>query len=190
MARGLYLRNNLTKDTLIKIAALGVIIIAASTSPYFLHAVAKHYFREKIRELVRKRAKKLRELQKRKLLEFKEMPDGSLKIVLSHLGKKLVRQYKLEEMKLIKPKKWDRKWRLIIYDIPDYQRKASDAFRRKLKDLGLYQLQKSVWVSPYECIGELEFLCSVFDINMDNHVHYFKTLEIPKEKEIKKFFGL
>ncbi len=190
MARGFNLKANLTKDTLLKIAAVGLITIAVTTSPFALHAIAKYYFKEKSEKMARKRARKLAELRKRKLIEFKEMADGSLRITLSHLGKKVIRQYKLEEMKLKIPKKWDNHWRIIMYDIPNRQRKASDAFRRKIREMGLYQLQKSVWISPYACLEELEFLCSVFDLNIDRHIFYLKTNSIPKEKEAKKFFGL
>ncbi len=190
MPRGFKLNTNFTKDTLLKIAAIGLITVAAATSPFVFRTIVKYYFREKSKELARKRARKLAELRKRKLIEWKEMPDGSLKITLSHLGKKVVRQYKLEEMKLKVPKKWDRQWRIVMYDIPNRQRKASEAFRKKIKEMGLYRLQKSVWVAPYNCFEELEFLCSVFDINIDRHLCYFKVPTIPKEKEVRKFFNL
>jgi len=152
--------------------------------------IVKGYFKDETGELARKRARKLKELQKRKLLEFKEMPDGSIKINLSHLGKNLIRQYKLEEITIIKPKQWDKKWRIITYDIPHSQQRASQALSKKLRELQLYQLQKSIWVSPYECLGEIEFICTVFDINIGNCIRYFRTSEIPKEKEIKDFFNL
>lgn len=190
MARGFILKESLTKDTLLKIAAVGFIVVAALSSPYFLHMVAKKYFKEKTIDAARKRSRKLRELQKRKLLDFKEMPDSSVKITLSHQGKNLVRQYKLEEMSIVKPKLWDKKWRIITYDIPISKNQASNSFRKKMRDLGLYQLQKSIWVSPYECLNEMEFLCVIFDINMDECVYYFKASEIPREREVKKFFNL
>ncbi len=190
MPKGFSLKNNLSKDTLLKIGVGGLVVAAAITSPYFLSRVAKRLFKDQIKKAVRARARKLRELEKRHLISFKELSDGSIKIELSSKGKALVRQYKLDEMALKKPKIWDKKWRLIIYDIPNSHKKARDAFRLKIKNLGLYQLQKSVWVSPYDCLPEIEFLCSVFDIDMDRFVHYFTTLEIPKEKQIKKIFDL
>lgn len=190
MAKGMVLKNNLTKDTILKIAMAGAFIITAVASPYFIHKIAGQYFKDKSKETARKRARKLRELQKRKLVEFEELPDGTIKIVLSYLGKNLVRQYKLEEMIIKKPKKWDSYWRIIIYDIPNNQRKASNAFSKKLKDLNLRPLQKSVWIFPYECLPEIEFICTVFEIDMDKYVSYFRTKEIPKEKEFKKFFDL
>ena len=190
MAKGFLLKDNLTKDTLLKIAGMGLLTAVVITSPHFLHVVVKAYFKEKTREMIRKRARKLWELQKRKLIEFKEMADGSVKITLTHLGKNLIRQYKLDEMTLPKHKQWDKKWRWLIYDIPNYKRKASLALSKKLHTLGLYKLQKSIWIFPYEIMPEIEFLCAVFEIDMNNWIHYFKTMEVPKEKEVKEFFNL
>lgn len=184
--------NNLTKDTLLKLALTGVFITIAATSPYFLHQVARIYFRERIKKAIAARARKLRELEKRRIISFKELKDGSIRIELTHKGKLLIRQYQLDNLKLNKPKIWDKKWRVIIYDIPHRHKKARDAFRVKIKELGLYPLQKSVWVSPYDCWSEIEFLCAVFDIDIDNYVFCFTVSdrEIPKRREIKRWFNL
>lgn len=165
-------------------------MLVAATSPYFLHQIARNYFKEKIKRAVYARARKLKELEKKKLISFKELGNGKIKIEITHKGKLLVREYQLDDIKITKPKIWDKKWRIIIYDIPHYHKKARDAFRLKLKDLGLYPLQKSVWVSPYDCLPEIEFLCSVFDIDLNNYVYYFKSSEVPKEREVKKWFSL
>ncbi len=193
MARGALRGNNLTKETLLTIAkgvGVGAAVVVAATSPYFLSGLARNFFDDVVDRAVRARARKLRELERRRLVSFKELPSGDVRIELMHRGKLLVRQYQLETMKLARPARWDRTWRIVMYDIPQGQRQASNAFREKLRQLGLFPLQRSVWVSPYECIGELEFLCSVFEINMDNHVCHFTAEHIPKEKEAKKFFNL
>jgi len=190
MARGFVLKNTFTRDTLLTIAAAGVIVLAASTSPYFLHRVVKAYFRDQNKKLQQARARKLRELEKRKLVSFKEFDDGSVRIELTNRGKTLVRRYNLEKMRLTKPKRWDGKWRVVIYDIPLRKKQASNAFRDKLKELGLFRLQKSIWLSPYECLEEIEFLATVFEIEMDRHIYYFLTQKVPCEKEVKKFFSL
>lgn len=190
MPRGVLRKHNFTKSTLLKIATIGALTLVATTSPYFLHRVAKSYFEDKTRKMVRARAKKLRELERRKLISFRELGNGEVRIELNHFGKSLVRQYHLDEIKLERAKKWDNVWRVIIYDIPVAQRKASNAFRKKLEDLGLFPLQKSVWVSPYECLPEIDFLASVFEINFDRCICYIKTNHIPRESEAKKFFRL
>lgn len=54
---------------------------------------------------------------------------------------------------------WDKKWRLAIFDIEEASRWMRDRFRQKLKELGFAQLQKSVWITPYDFLGDLrEFL--------------------------------
>jgi DNA-binding transcriptional regulator PaaX len=183
-------KNNLTKDTLLKLVLGGAVVLVAASSPYFLHQVARNYFKEKIKKAIAARARKLRDLERRKIVSFKELNNGEIRIELTHQGKLLIRQYRLDDLKLNKPKAWDKKWRVIIYDIPHHFKKARDAFRRKIGEMGLYPLQKSVWVSPYECWAEIEFLCSVFDIDIDSHVYCLTIIKIPKEGEIKKWFDL
>lgn len=190
MARGFVRKNNLTKDTLYTIAKIGIIILASATSPYFLHHVVKTYFKDKAQKIIRARARKLRELEKRKLIKFEQLGGGGVRIELTHKGKIVIREYDLEKMQIKKPKKWDNQWRVIIYDIPVSQKKASNAFREKLRQLGLYQLQRSVWVYPYECLPEIEFLAIVFEININDCICYFYTKNIAREKEIKKHFEL
>jgi len=132
----------------------------------------------------------MRDLQRRKLINIRELKDGRAEVSLTHQGKQLVRTYGLNNLKLQKPARWDHKWRLLIYDIPTSQRRASNAFRSKIREMGLYQLQRSVWVAPYEFIAEVEFLAGVFEIDMNKCIHYFHTQEIPREEDLRKFFAL
>ena len=47
------------------------------------------------------------------------------------------------------PARWDGRWRLVLFDIPNDKRKRRDAFRSRLKEMGLVLYQQSVWVYPY-----------------------------------------
>ena len=51
--------------------------------------------------------------------------------------------------------KWDGKWRIVIWDVPEKRRVARDLLRNKLKYLGFQQLQKSVWVTKKNCTQPL-----------------------------------
>ena len=189
MSRGFSKSENLTKNTLLAIAAIGIVFVAPGMAP-LLRGLARNQFGDKSKAAVAARARRLRELQKRKLIKFTELGGGGVEIELTHLGKKIVRIYDLDKIRLVKPKDWDGKWRVLMYDIPKSKKKASDAFRGKIKQLGLFPLQKSVWVSAYDCFSELEFLATVFDLALDKHIHYFTTKEIPRESEIKDFFEI
>ena len=70
---------------------------------------------------------------------------------LTHFGEKAVDVLDKREYKIIKPKKWDGKWRLVVWDIPEKRRQARDLLRFKLKQLGFKQWQQSIWASKMNC---------------------------------------
>lgn len=192
MSKGAVLSGNYRKSLLLIIAegSLALLIAANTGSSVRSSAVLSGFTREMIKELNIRKIRKLRDLRERKLIKIHNENDGSTSITLTHHGKLLVRRYKLEDMKLQKSAVWDKKWRVISYDIPVKKKKASQALSKKLHELGLYQFQRSVWFSPYECLSELEFISQIFELEIDEHIFYFKAETIPKESEIKDFFGL
>lgn len=121
------------------------------------------YFRKK--DFERQRfLRDLKRLQVRGLLDFQELSNGSLKIVLSKAGKKKALTYKLDDIKLNKKRWWDGKWRLVIFDIPHSQKKFRDALRCKLKELEFYAIQKSVFIVPYKCEDEIDFIATLMGV--------------------------
>lgn len=54
------------------------------------------------------------------------------------------------------PPKWDGNWYLVNFDIPEKLRKKRDTFRDNLKILGFGKLQKSIWIYPYNLLGDVE----------------------------------
>jgi len=188
MARGFLLRENLTKDTLLAIAVVGVVALTVVVSPNLFATAAKAYFKDKSKKDIYARARKLKELEMKKLISFRELRNGEVRIELTHLGEVLVRQYNLDNIQMKRPHKWDGKWHILMYDIPSFKRNASDAFRQKIKQMGLFQLQKSVWVSPYDFMPEIEFLATIFEIDINRHIFHIITKEVPRDKEIREFF--
>jgi DNA-binding transcriptional regulator PaaX len=83
------------------------------------------------------------QLRKRGLIRF-ENKGGQIYIYLTEKGKKFAEILQIDELKIKNSKKWDKKWRILIFDIAQLKRIYREAFRGKLKELGFYQLQKSV----------------------------------------------
>lgn len=54
------------------------------------------------------------------------------------------------------PPKWYGKWYLVNFDIPERLRKRRDILRENLKILGFGKLQNSVWISPYNFLGDVQ----------------------------------
>lgn len=77
---------------------------------------------------------------------------------LTEKGKQKAMRYAAYDLDILKPKTWDRKWRLIIFDIPDKKKKSREFVRKELKRLGFFKLQESVFIYPFKCKDEIEFI--------------------------------
>lgn len=98
----------------------------------------------------------LKRLREKGLIDF--VDDQKLLMRLTDLGKDKALWAKMKYDK----EKWDGRWRLVIWDIPENQKSARDVFRSRLKQLGFVQWQKSVWASKKNCTDLLrEFIKKV-----------------------------
>jgi len=131
--------------------------------------------------------KEVRSLYRSKLVKRISNPDGTCTFVLTDKGKLRALTYNFEEMKIDK-KSWDGKWRFLIFDIPEKFKRGRDALRQKIKKLGFYELQKSVFVLPYECTDEIKFIVEFFGIS--EYVRYGLIDSIDNDIYLKKFFEL
>lgn len=137
---------------------LGGLALSLSGSPRRHFRILKSVGKE-WRELNRQAlARSIRKLYKSKLVTAHEAQDGSITLVLSEDGKQRALTYRLDEMKIKKPKIWDGKWRLVLFDVPESQKKIREALRFRFRQIGLKNLQKSVFICPYPCEDEIDFL--------------------------------
>ena len=110
------------------------------------------------KEIKRRRLNEIvKEFYNERLVSFKENKEGLAEIILTKDGDKKALIFKIDEMEIKKPAKWDGEWRIVIFDIPERFKKAREALRKKLKDLGFIKLQESVFAFPYECEDEINF---------------------------------
>ena len=176
-----------TKEKIILLLASGVVLgLSRSPRNYFkvLKGAAKEWKEINRNKLVRI----VREFYNDRLVDYKEDKDGSVKIILTKEGQKKALKFKLDEMEIKKPVKWDGEWRVVIFDIPERFKKAREALRMKLKDLGFLELQKSVLVLPYECEDEIDFIVEVFLIRP--FVRFVRAKSFTNEEQLKIKFGL
>lgn len=128
------------------------------------------------------------EFKKERLVVYEERDDGTIKIVLTELGRQKTIEFDVDKLVIRQPARWDKKWRLIIFDIPEKKRRARDALRDKLKELGFYELQKSVLVCPFPCFNELNFLIEFFEIR--NYVRLAEASFLTNDAELMLKFKL
>src|SRR3989338_6147340 len=98
----------------------------------------------------------------------------------------------LEEQKtalqLQRKKRWDKRWRVVIFDIPEYRRGTRDKLRLTMRTSGFYRLQDSVWLYPYDCEDFMTLVKA--DLKIGNAILYMVVEKIENDVKIKEAFNL
>jgi len=189
-------RRNLTTTEKAILAALiaGAVILSPMGHKVVL-ALAKYYLKkwwdaggpyvppEKDPEQVRD---SLHRLKRRGYVEWRY--DKNKKVIelkLTKEGKKFFGECRYEDVAIPTPEVWDGKWRLFMFDIPEKSRSFRNALRDKLKRLGFFKVQKSVWVYPFECEKEIGYICDFFGIR---HFTLMFRVKIDQDSILRKYF--
>lgn len=122
-------------------------------------------------------------LKKKGLLKFE---DGHYSITAT--GKEILERWRHADFKINRPKKWDRKWRIIIFDIPEKKREIRDEVRIILTNAGFQRLQDSVWVFPYDCEDVIGLL--KMDYGIGREMLYVIADQIENDKYLRMDFDL
>ena len=72
--------------------------------------------------------------------------------------------------------KWDGKYRVVLFDIPEQKRVVRNLFRRNLKKWGFTIMQKSVWVSKRDVYKKLSEY--IRELGIEQWVTVFETTKI------------
>lgn len=94
----------------------------------------------------------------------------------------------LEATYRVKRPRWDGRWRVLIFDIPEYRKEVRDKIRRTLMHIGFMRLQDSVWVYPYDCEDLVVLLKA--DLRIGRDVLYMIVDELEGDIKLRREFGL
>jgi len=122
------------------------------------------------------------------LIEEKNNRDGTTTLILSENGKQRVLRFNIDKLEIKKPEKWDGKWRIIMFDIPEKLKGLRDSLRLHFQTIGLIELQKSVLVYPYPCNDEIEFILELY--NARKYVRFVLAEKIDNQLHLMKKFNL
>ncbi len=171
------------------LAAIGITLSSPAGTARFLRELEK-YISGKQKNSSEYKSHNLSQalyyLKKREIIKISEK-NGKTIIELTEKGKKRKLQYDLENMTIEKPEKWDGKWRFLMFDIPEFTRVGRSMLREKVKELGFYQFQKSVWVYPYPCDEQVDFLVENFSVGQ--YVNLL-TVKVEDDRIFREFFKL
>lgn len=181
-----------TKDILDILVCGGAIVIGAMVVPFAISAAIPDLTKEIIGEVwekydQRRLKRTLKEMIERRMLALSET-DKETTIIVTEKGKRQLLKYNIKTMTLNKPDVWDGKWRVVIFDVKEGKKSMRESLRRKMKQLEFYQLQKSVYVSPYPCEKEMSFIRQYYLIG--GEVSYFLATDLEQEGFLIDKFSL
>ena len=107
----------------------------------------------------------IRALYRDGLITIEESPEGITTGGITEAGKKAAKEkISLGE----KQKGWDKKWRLIFFDVPEEKKKFRDTFRYHLQKMGATEFQRSAFIFPYPCSREVAALAE--KLSLKEHI--------------------
>ncbi|MFH1838265.1 MAG: hypothetical protein ABH808_02080 [Candidatus Kuenenbacteria bacterium] len=112
-------------------------------------------------------------LKKKDYIEIKNLKNKE-GILLTKKGTEKVLNLKLKTEK--RKRRSDKKYQMIIFDIPEKKKYLRDLLRKKLLQLEYRLFQRSVWVCPYDVLKETEKFLR--EHSLDPYVRIFLIEEI------------
>lgn len=125
-------------------------------------------------------------LAKSRFIERKKISKEEFSAHLTERGK--LRALNLIFRDLHKQKSWDKKWRLVAFDLPEKFKRERKALHYRLKTAGFCKLQESVFVCPYDCQKLIGKYTDLFKIN--KFVRFAVLDYVDNEAELIRVFGL
>lgn len=179
--------------TVLSLLGMGITIAAAFAAPKAAPALINTFWKEENEWEKWKQfnlgylLQTLRRLQKQKLVEIKDI-NGKQQMIITQKGKTRILEYSLDELEITKPKMWDKKWRIVIYDIPNRKKYLQEVMRETLKNLGFLAIQESVYIIPYPCYKEIEFLREYYHVGQ--YIKYLLVDKLEDDSAYMTYFGL
>ena len=85
-------------------------------------------------------------------------------------------------------KRWDKHYRVVIFDIPVKRKGLRDRLRRVMKECGFVQIQRSVWLHPHDCEDLIALIKA--DLRVGKDVTYMVVEQIENDAWIRRHFTL
>jgi DNA-binding transcriptional regulator PaaX len=174
-------KADLKKNILSVVQAAGVLAVA-SVAPNVLGAMGK------MGTIPARRQKESIAASRERLLKQGLLISHEGLLHLSKKGEQVLRMLELKDYQLRKPKRWDNKWRLLIFDISERRRGLRDKIRHILLTIGFVRLQDSVWAYPYDCEDTLTLLKA--DLRIGKEVLYIIADSIENDRLLRDTFSL
>ena len=174
-------------QTAILYAAVGGLMVATGAVPDFRKILKYYAGHTKGAKFNYKAKSALGRLATKGFVTFEER-DGKRYARLTRAGEQALKLETLRDAGARKPKRWDKRWRVVIFDIPERRRTIRVRLRRFMDEFGFVRLQDSVWVYPYDCEDLIALAKAKFRVGLD--VLYMIVEQLENDKHLRGHFAL
>ncbi len=180
------------KELLAALLITGGVLSIMAISPALLATAipVAQLIKKEDKEKMRKTQKTFSYLRKRKFIAVLNHK-GYVKISITKSGKEFIKKHQISTyiVSIPVPNKWDKKWRILFYDVSTADSLKRDALRYFIKKLNMKQMQKSVWIYPFDCSEQVSFLKNFLELT-DMEIRLIVTDSIGDDKKFRKIFNI
>lgn len=145
-------------------AVIKALAVAGATAGVVIAPNSVILIEKYLKHIDKKNAQRtLHYLKYRNLVEVKEV-NGQLHYRLTKKGRDKYERMLIDELSIATPRRWDGKWRLVMFDIPVEKRRQRDELLNGLKQLNFYMLQQSAWIHPFDCEKQIAVMIQYFGL--------------------------
>src|SRR3989344_421646 len=175
-------RKGYLQDAVLGTVAVAGILAVAMIAPNTLQLLGgmggrKRRFGEQARTALGRLADK-------GLVTFEKRDGKSFARITLAGQKELALQEQMAALRIKKRKRWDKRYRVVIFDVPEHRRAIRNSLRNTMRSAGFLQLQQSVWVYPHDCEDLIALLKA--DLHIGKDVLYLIVEKIERDAWIKK----
>lgn len=182
-------KSEIAKDIMLGLALAGAVVMVSALSPHSTASALLRIVKNRKKKYPRKKYYDVFYRLRKQGYIVSEIHNNQLYVSLTPEGKKKAGRFQIDALLVAKPKKWDKKWRIIIFDVQDKHRTKREALRGFLKRLSFHQLQKSVWIHPYNCEDEVRILEEFFGFTKQE-LQFIVADHVDSDAKLRQHFKL
>lgn len=113
--------------------------------------------------------------------------DGKRYARITGKGERVL-QMEIERGSNAKKKKWDQRWRVVTFDIPEKRKNVRIRLRHFMHEYGFVRLQDSVWIYPHDCEDLIALVKA--DLRIGADVLYMIVERLERDAHLREHFSL
>src|SRR3989338_10630914 len=179
-------RWGMFQQTLLAAAAVGGVVLIAATMPNAVRLLKYFPGYKKGAKFNYQAKSALGRLAAKGCVVFVEQ-GGKRYARITEKGQRML-DLETERARATQKRRWDRRWRVVTFDIPERRRNIRIRLRHFMEEYGFVRLQDSVWIYPYDCEDLIALAKANFRIGAD--VLYMIVEHLERDKYLREYFSL